>query len=125
MRLVVVALLSGAALSSAACHTLRPVTLGELGVARPGTVWVTRADDTFVVVDGPRAFGDTLVGMVNGQLEEMPATELKKVRMIEQTKWISFLEYVHVQSNTATCISMPPAQEPCAGMLSCLLVAPT
>ena len=81
MRLVVVALLSGAALSSAACHTLRPVTLSELGVARPGTVWVTRADDTFVVVDGPRAFGDTLVGMVNGELEEMPASELKRVRM--------------------------------------------
>jgi hypothetical protein len=81
VRLTVVAPLIAATLASAACHTMRPVALADLGALRPTQVWVTRADQSVAVVSGPRAFGDTLVGYVNGQFEEIPAGGLKRISM--------------------------------------------
>lgn len=81
MRVDTIALLGAAALSSAACHTMRPVTLDQLGAIRPSRVWVTRADQSVVIVDGPQTFGDTLVGYVNGKFEELPATNLAQMRV--------------------------------------------
>jgi hypothetical protein len=79
MRSIMVGLLIAATASGAACHTMRPVTLGELGAMRPSEVRVTRADQSVVVVSGPQTFGDTLVGYVNGQFEEMPGVGLKQM----------------------------------------------
>ena len=79
MRVSVVALLVATTLSSVACHTMRPVTFGDLGAMQPKEIWVTRADQSVVVVSGPRTFGDTLVGYVNGRFEEMPATGLQRM----------------------------------------------
>jgi len=73
-------------LSSAACHTMRPVTLDELGALRPASVLVTRGDQSVVVVSGPRTFGDTLVGYVDGEFEEMPAADLKQIRMKQRAR---------------------------------------
>ena len=81
MRLTGVALLMATALSGAACYTMRPVTLEQLRAARPGAVWITREDQSVVVVETPRMFGDTLVGYVNGEFEELPATDLKQMRV--------------------------------------------
>jgi hypothetical protein len=64
------------ALPGAACYTLRPVTYEQLGTARPGTVWITRSDQSVVVLETPRVFGDTLVGYINGEFKELSATEL-------------------------------------------------
>jgi len=86
MRPTLVGLLTAATLSSAACQTMRPVALDELSAMRPGLVWVTRADQSVVVVSGPRAFGDTLVGYVDGQFEEMPAADLKQIRMKQRAR---------------------------------------
>lgn len=79
MRITVVWSAIVVAVSSAACHTMRPVTLEQLGAMRPSEVRVTRADQSVVVVSGPQAFGDTLVGYVNGQFEEMPTVGVKQL----------------------------------------------
>ena len=79
MRLAVMGSLAAIALSSTACHTMRSVTVDELSALQPGAVWVTRADQSTVLVSGPRIFGDTLVGYVNGRFEEMPATGFQKM----------------------------------------------
>jgi len=79
MRPMVMGLLAAFALSSVACHTMRPVTLDQLGAMRPAQAWVTRADQSTVIVSGPQTFGDTLVGYVNGQFEEIPVASLQKI----------------------------------------------
>lgn len=68
-------------LSGAACHTMAPLTWDELGGLRPSSVWVTRADQTVVQVSGPQVFGDTLVGYVNGEFQELPTAEVTRVAM--------------------------------------------
>lgn len=78
MRTTIIGGLIATALTSAACHTLRPVTLDEVNASNPGQVWVTRADQSVVVVDGPQVFGDTLVGYVQGTFKEMPTANLKQ-----------------------------------------------
>jgi hypothetical protein len=68
-------------LASAGCHTLRQVTLDEVNAFKPGELWVTRADQSVVVVSGPQLLGDTLVGYVQGKFEEMPTANLTKFVM--------------------------------------------
>lgn len=72
-------LLIATALLSAGCHTMRPITLDELGGIRPSQVWVTRGDQSVLVVTGPQLFGDTLVGYVNGTFEEMPTAGVTRM----------------------------------------------
>ena len=79
MRLIVGCALLLAALSSAACHSLKPIALDQLNVLKPDRAWVTEADQTVVLVSGPQVVGDTLVGYVNGRYEEMPAAQFKQV----------------------------------------------
>ena len=68
-----------ATLSSAACHTMKPVTMAELNAMHPQKAWVTETDQSTVVVNGPEVVGDTLVGYVKGVYEEMPSSQLKQV----------------------------------------------
>jgi len=81
MRIPMVGYMIAATVASAACHTLKPVTLEQVNVAKPSEVKVTRGDQSIVVVSGPQVIGDTLVGYVNGKFEELPAADLKQVRM--------------------------------------------
>jgi hypothetical protein len=69
------------ALSSAACHTIKPVTLDELSAMKPQKAYVTQSDQTEVIVTGPQVEGDTLVGYVGGVYEEMPKSQVKEVRV--------------------------------------------
>jgi hypothetical protein len=55
---------------------MRQVSFGELGTARPGAVWITKADQSVVVVETPRVFGDTVVGYVNGEFSELLNTDM-------------------------------------------------
>ena len=73
--------LIAATLASAACHTMRPVTLDELSAGKPSKVWVTLTDQSVVVVEGPQAFGDTLVGYVGGVYKEMPTDNMDRFRV--------------------------------------------
>jgi hypothetical protein len=68
-----------AALSSVACHTMKPIPLDQVNALKPEQAWVTEADQTVILVTTPQVVGDTLVGYVNGVYEEMPAARLKQV----------------------------------------------
>jgi hypothetical protein len=81
MRITVVGWLIGTTLSSAACHTMKPVALEELGSIRPSRVWVTRGDQSVVVVEGPRLLESGLVGFVDGRYQEVTAADVKRVLM--------------------------------------------
>lgn len=81
MRITMVGGLIATALASAACHTLKPVTLEQVSVAKPSELTVTRGDQSVVVVSGPQVIGDTLLGYVNGKFEELQAADLKQMRM--------------------------------------------
>lgn len=84
MRSTVAAtLLLAATLAIGACHTMKPVSMTELNALKPERAWLTEANQTVVVVDGPQVMGDTLVGYINGVYEEMPATRFKEV-MVQQ-----------------------------------------
>ena len=84
MRSTVAAtLLIAAALTTAACHTMKPVSMAELNALKPERAWATEANQTVVVVEGPQVVGDTLVGYVNGVYEEMLATRFKEA-MVEK-----------------------------------------
>ena len=67
------------ALSSAACHTLKPVTMHELDALKPDRAWVTEQDHSVMLVDGPQVMGDTLVGYVAGVYEEMLGSRFTQV----------------------------------------------
>lgn len=79
MRLTVWCALLLGAFSSAACKTMKPVTLDQLNVMKPDRAWVTEGDESVVLVEGPQLVGDTLVGYVNGKYEEIPTAQFKQV----------------------------------------------
>jgi hypothetical protein len=59
---------------------MKPVELNQLVAINPARVWVTDADKSVVIVDGPiNVLGDTLVGYVAGKYEEMPVASINKI----------------------------------------------
>ena len=46
----------------------------------PSQIWVTQSDNAVVVVQLPRLLGDTLVGYVNGEYQEMMLSKAKQVQ---------------------------------------------
>lgn len=64
-----------------ACHTIRSVPANQLTTGRtPQRVWVTRGDQSTVVVDLPEVFGDTLTGMMFGEPQSIPLSDAKVIR---------------------------------------------
>ena len=63
----------------ASCHTMAPLTWEEVTTFRPARVSVTLDDQSVVVVSGPQMFGDTLVGYVGGDFQELPTASIKQV----------------------------------------------
>lgn len=80
-RLTLSAMAILAALTGTACYTYRPVTLEQVGAVRPGAVWLTRDDGSTVMVEAPRVYGDTLVGYVDREFQEMQGTEFKQMKV--------------------------------------------
>lgn len=66
-------------LSGAACHSMRPVPLESLPGANAGQVWVTRTDQSVVLVSGPRIVNNRLVGFIEGKYQVIPAAEVQQV----------------------------------------------
>jgi hypothetical protein len=81
MRSILFSSLAVITLSGTACYTLKPVTLDEVLVKQPQKVWVTRADQSVILLEKPQVLGDTLVGHVNGAYEEIPAAQQTQLRM--------------------------------------------
>lgn len=66
---------------SAGCYAMVPVTLDDVSTERPHRVWITRPDQSQVIVSGPQVFGDTLVGYIAGQFHEVPVQEVRRVEI--------------------------------------------
>jgi hypothetical protein len=79
MRLAMCSALMLASVSLAGCHTMKPVSLEEVGAVRPAQVRVTRTDQSVVVVYGPQVLNNRLVGFVDGTYRVMPAADVKQV----------------------------------------------
>lgn len=79
MRAIV---LAGMIAPLSACFTMRPVATPQefIPSARPDRIWVTRTDNSRLMIEGPRLIGDTLVGWVRGQYQEI---------LLPQTRWMS------------------------------------
>jgi hypothetical protein len=69
------------ALLTAACFTMRPVSLEDLGAHPASRVWVTRPDQSKVLVDGAQVFRGKLVGFVDGKYHELPPDDLHQMHV--------------------------------------------
>jgi len=68
-------------LGSSACHTMQPMALSDLETTRPARVWVTRADQSVVIVEGPQIVRNRLAGFVDGVYQVMPMEAVQAVRV--------------------------------------------
>jgi len=69
----------------AGCHSMRPVSLAEIGSARTWAhVWVTQPDRSVIELSGPDVRGDTLRGFVDGKYQEMPVSQAVEIRVRER-----------------------------------------
>ena len=73
------------AATAVGCTTVGPVASPAKYIAgkQPRTVWLTRANNSVVRVDGPRMIGDTVVGAVGGEYTEIPLADVKRVAAVQ------------------------------------------
>jgi hypothetical protein len=108
---VVCALLAG-------CTATRTVERADLSPSNPLTrVWVTRADHTTVVVDHPRVSADSLIGLVDGQLQRLPLSEATALRVREpspeRTAGLVFVGAAGVLAFALYLVDKTPPPQPC------------
>lgn len=119
MRSVTAGVLIAAALASAGCYTMKPVALENLGSVPSARVWVTRADQSTVIVDGPRVLENKLVGFVEKVYQEMPTADVTRVmarRMAPgRTTAVVAAGLVGVVATIAIISGSGGAPDPCIG----------
>ena len=59
---------------------MRPIPVSQLISTPIARVWVTEADQTTIVLHGPRVTGDTLGGFVDGKYREMLLSDARVIR---------------------------------------------
>jgi hypothetical protein len=59
---------------------MQPITPSQLISTPVARVWVTGADQTTVVLHGPRVNGDTLGGFVDGKYREMLLSDARTIQ---------------------------------------------
>ena len=72
---------TGLAVASAGCYTIKPVTFDTFGGERIEQVWVTRKDQTVVFIKNADTSGDKLRGYVDGQYQQLSAADLQEIRV--------------------------------------------
>jgi hypothetical protein len=110
-------------LLTAACTTLNTVQPAELSPPHALTrVRVTRADHTTVVFDSARASADTLIGIVDGQPQRLPLSEVTALRVREaapdRTAGLVFLGVSGVVALAVYFVDHPETP-PCGLVLCC------
>ena len=75
-----------AALAVPACHTMVPLTFEGVAAERPGTVYITREDQTTLALTGPQVFGDTIVGYVGPTFHELDRDDVSRVEIKRSAK---------------------------------------
>jgi hypothetical protein len=64
-----------------ACTTFGPVSAREyLPIAHPTNIWITTEDNHVVKMQAPKLLGDTLVGYVNGDFQEVRLSQAKQIQ---------------------------------------------
>jgi len=66
----------------AGCKTtsqVKPPLDSYITNVHPNSVWLTRTDHTVVRMDGPRVFGDRVVGAVAGDYTEIPLADVTQM----------------------------------------------
>ena len=119
MRITTASMLLAAALSGG-CHTMRQMTLEELAGARPARAWVTRSDQSVLVIEGPQVFRGKLVGFVGGRYREMAAADLHRIRVRQLATTRTAALIVGSAVGAAVVVVMisgrePTAFDPCLG----------
>jgi hypothetical protein len=66
-----------------ACHTVQPIQPSQLSSKAIYRVWITKANDSAIVLADPQLRGDTLAGFVNGAYQEMALSEVRSLRARE------------------------------------------
>src|SRR5207237_7190998 len=62
------------------CTTSRPISAREyIPISHPSAVYITRPDNTVEVMQLPKLLGDTLVGYVNGDYQEINLSQVKQM----------------------------------------------
>src|SRR5262245_53820716 len=65
----------------AGCTTFGPVSAREyLPIQHPSNIWITKSDNSVVKMQAPKLLGDTLVGYVNGEFQEMRLSQTKQIQ---------------------------------------------
>jgi len=80
MRPIICAVLL-ATLASAACKSMKSVTLDQMSLLGPERVWVTESDESVVLLYEPKVVRDTLVGYVGKHREKVPSAGVRQVRV--------------------------------------------
>jgi len=70
-----------ATLASAACKSMKSVTLDQMSLLGPERVWVTESDESVVLLYEPKVVRDTLVGYVGKHKEKVPSAGVRQVRV--------------------------------------------
>lgn len=79
MRATYTSVVMALVFSSLACYTMRPMSVDDLKGGSVSRVWVTRSDQSVVLVEGPQLFRGKLVGFVDGTYRELPPTEVTQL----------------------------------------------
>jgi hypothetical protein len=81
MRPIVGCALLLAVLSSAACRSMKSVSLEQLNALAPDRAWVTQSDQSVVLMYEPKVVGDTLVGYIGRKRERLPSAGFEQLRV--------------------------------------------
>ena len=81
MRAITVLVVIAAAVAGTGCYTTRSLTIDDLATQREHRVWVTRADQSVVLVNDAQVFRGKVVGFVEGRYRELPPAEVRDLRV--------------------------------------------
>jgi hypothetical protein len=68
-------------LTTAGCHTMHPVAFDQVSAERPKQVWVTKADQSVVVLAGPQIVNNRLTGFVGDVYQVFSPEDVQQVGM--------------------------------------------
>ena len=66
--------------AASACQTMRTVQPAQLSRSTISRVWITKGNDSTIVLMHPEVHGDTLAGFVDGEYEEMRLSDARSLR---------------------------------------------
>jgi hypothetical protein len=111
------------ALAGTGCYTMKPVTMDDLSMARTKRVWVTRPDQSTVIINDAQIFRGKLAGFVDGKYQELPPDHLQqmKVRKLSTARTVGLITLVAAVGTTVAVMMSGDEGDfdPCIGDDGC------